>query len=48
MHAYLALIELVFVFGMVLVFAIWQLRSLKKLERERQAREAEEADGPEP
>lgn len=42
MHRYYALIELVLVFGLVLAFAFFQLRSLKKLERERLARQAEE------
>jgi hypothetical protein len=36
-------IEFVFLFGLVFGFCFWQLRALKKLERERLAREREEA-----
>ncbi len=39
-------IEVVLVFGGVMVFAWWQLRELRKLERERERKKAEAAGQP--
>jgi hypothetical protein len=46
---WVGLIEIALTFGVVLVFGLWQLRSLARLRREREAKEAaEQAAGAKP
>jgi hypothetical protein len=42
---YLGWIEMVFSFGLVLAFCVWQLLDLRRLRREREAREREDDAG---